>query len=204
MVPVPELADAADERVIERRFHLSEIRRLTWQVRQTLAGHLTPMARKNASEASVSVYLRMPRTARNTLDEMARHLGMKPSIVTNAVFRFVTQPDWFQGWDDHVKHLRAIVAREGDGMKLCLHDFSIEEWQERRRTYDWLDKMGLIEDFGWRRSMNHSTRIICSFNVSDTGRVIALMFKESGIADPIEQDELDEAAADTGADSMAS
>ncbi len=37
-----------------------------------------------------------------------------------------------------------------------------------------------------------------------TGRVIALMFKESGIADPIEQDELDEAAAVKGADTMAS
>jgi hypothetical protein len=33
---------------------------------------------------------------------MARHLEMKPSKVTNALFRFVTQPVWFEGWTDYV------------------------------------------------------------------------------------------------------
>jgi hypothetical protein len=166
--------------------------------------NVTSMATRKVSEKSVSVYLRMPRSARNTLDEMSRHLEMKPSTVTNALFRFVTQPAWFHGWSEHVETLRAIVERDG-GKKLCLHDFSFDEWQERRRTYDWLERMGLIEEFEWRRSYNHSSRVICSFKVSDAGRVVALIFKEVGISDPIDQDEFDEAAGvQAEADGMAS
>jgi hypothetical protein len=162
------------------------------------------MATKKATDESVSVYLRMPRTSRQTLEEMAHHLGMRPSTVTNAIFRFVTQPDWFRGWERHVTELRAIIDRQGDGSKLCLHDFSIEEWQERRQAYHWLDRMGFIEEFTSRRSVNYSKRVICSFKISDTGRVIALIFKDTGISDPIDQDDLDDAMADSGADMAAS
>ena len=159
---------------------------------------------KSASEESVSVYLRMPKSSRTTLEEMASHLRMKPSKVTNALFRFVTQPMWFEGWTEHVAELRQIVEREGS-RKLCLHDFSVGEWQDRKRVFEWLDDMGLIEEFDFRPSVNYSGRVICSFKISDAGRVVAYIFSKVGVSDDIDQDELDEAInMNEETDSMAS
>jgi hypothetical protein len=146
---------------------------------------------KSTSEESVSVYLRMPKSSRATLEEMARHLDLKPSKVTNALFRFVTHPLWFEGWTDYVTELRAIVERQR-GRKICLHDFTFDEWQDRKRMYGWLERMGLIEEFDFRRSANYARRIICSFKVSDAGRVVALIFSKVGVLDDIAQDEFDE------------
>jgi len=146
---------------------------------------------KSASEESVSVYLRMPKSSRTTLEEMARLLDMKPSKVTNALFRFVTQPVWFEGWTEHVAELRKIVEREGS-RKICLHDFSVGEWQDRKRVYQWLADMGLIEEFDFRPSVNYSQRVICSFKISDAGRVVAHIFSKVGVLDDVDQDELDE------------
>jgi hypothetical protein len=142
-----------------------------------------------ALDPTVPVYLRMPRSSSESLNEIAKMLGVKPSLVANAIFRFVMYPDWFIDWDAHVRALRSVVDRETENR--CLADFSISDWLERRPVYDKLEQMGLIEDFDFSSSVNKTRRIICTFRVSDAGRVIAEIFKETGIADTIKSDEFE-------------
>lgn len=147
------------------------------------------MAEK-ALDPTVPVYLRMPRSASESLNEIAETLGLKPSAVANAIFRFITYPDWFVDWPAHVGMLRAVASREID-KQMCLADFSIEDWLQYRPIFKKLDEMGLIEDFDFSSSLNETRRMICTFRVSDAGRVIASIFKETGVASTIAADEFE-------------
>lgn len=148
------------------------------------------MAEK-ALDPTVPVYLRMPRSASESLNEIAETLGLKPSAVANAIFRYITYPDWFVDWQEHVKMLRAVASREID-KQMHLTDFSIEDWlRHYRPMFKKLDAMGLIEDFDFSSSLNETRRIICTFRVSDAGRVIANIFKETGVASTIAADEFE-------------
>ena len=147
------------------------------------------MAEK-ALDPTVPVYLRMPRSASESLSEIAETLALKPSAVANAIFRFIMHPDWFVDWPVHVDMLRAVATREID-KQMCLADFSIEDWLRYRPIFKKLDEMGLIEAFDFSSSLNETRRMICTFRVSDAGRVIASIFKETGVASAIAADEFE-------------
>src|ERR1700680_929424 len=118
-----------------------------------------------AIDATVPVYLRMPRSSNESLNEIAKMLGLKPSSVANAIFRFIMYPDWFVGWDEHVRTLRSVANRENNN-RSCLADFTISEWLERRPVYDKLEQMGLIEDFDFSPTMSGPRKMmVCTFRV---------------------------------------
>lgn len=128
-------------------------------------------------------YLRMPKGTHNLLTETSQQLGLPLAQVANAIFHFALTPSSFQtGWSQRVSELREIIRLIGD-RGVLLRDFTYDEWDERRRTYEWLERMGLIEELAWKRSINYSRRVICSFRVSDTGRVIAEVFKGAGFTE---------------------
>jgi hypothetical protein len=142
---------------------------------------------ETGQEGTVSMYLRVPRTANESLNEIAELLDMKLSAVANAIFRFVMRPDWFKDWPAHVETLRNVVARDRRDTA-CLADFSIEDWQERSATFKRLGDMGLIEGLDFTKS--DSGRVICTFRVTDAGRVIAKLFEETGMTEAVRPDEL--------------
>jgi hypothetical protein len=148
------------------------------------------MAEK-APDSTVPVYMRMQRSSSESLNEISKLLRLKPAAVANAIFRFVMYPDWFTDWDEHVRTLRSVVDRDAEDQS-CLAGFTISEWLERRPIYDKLEKMGLIEDFDFSSSVSETRKIICTFRISDAGRVIAEIFKQTGITDAIETNELEE------------
>jgi len=148
---------------------------------------------KKATDPTIPVYLRMPRSASESLNEIANVLGLKPSAVANAIFRFITYPDWFVDWKQHVDMLRAVVDRDANN-RLCSADFTIADWLVYRPVFKKLDEMGLIEDFDFSSSVSETRKIIATFRVSDAGRVIAEIFKETGIADAIAPDEFEKPA----------
>jgi hypothetical protein len=144
---------------------------------------------ENFQEGTVPMYLRVPRTANESLSEIADLLGMKMSAVTNAIFRFVMHPDWFKDWPKHVETLRTVVDRD-KGETVCLADFSLEEWEGRSATYKRLAAMGLIDGLDFGASLSDSGRVICTFRVTDAGRVIAKLFEETGMTGDVPSDEL--------------
>jgi hypothetical protein len=143
----------------------------------------------SAQEGTVAMYLRVARTANEALGKIAGHLGMKQSAVTNVILRFVLWPDWFVDWQRHVETLRSVVAREKPDLA-CMADFNHEEWQEHYATFKRLEELGLIEQFDHTPSLSESGRIICTFHVTDAGRVIAQLFEESGMTKAVRDDEL--------------
>jgi hypothetical protein len=149
-----------------------------------------------ATDQTVPVYLRMPRSASESLNEIAAALDLKPSAVANAIFRFIMYPDWFVDWKAHVDMLRKVVSRGiVDGP--CQANFSVDEWLTHGPLYKKLDEMGLIENFDFSSSLSETRDIICSFSVSDAGRVIAEIFKETGITNAIGPDEFEKPSGGT-------
>ncbi len=148
-----------------------------------------------ATEESVSAYMRIPRSAYDTLQSTATLLNMPLAKVTNALFNFTFAPQSFQAdWALHVRALRASIA-ENEAAKrrpnVCLYDFSAMQWDtEKHATYTWLERMGLVEDFMWRRGANQ--RVLCSFRISDTGRVIAEVFKNCWITEPPDEEDINQ------------
>lgn len=143
------------------------------------------------SPDTVAAYLRIPRTAHGTLSATAEHLGIPLSRVTNAVFHYMLSPLWFrEGWDELVRTLREHLEDHGDAV--CLHDFTARDWQSaKKQVYSQLERVGLVEDFQWRRSSAATDRILCSFKVSEAGRVIADLYKSiGGMDDPDDDFEL--------------
>jgi hypothetical protein len=140
-------------------------------------------------DSSVPMYLRVPRTANEALNEIANLLDMKLSAVANAIFRFVMRPDWFVDWPQHVETLRSLVKHER-GDLACMADFTREDWQQRSGTFKRLAEMGLIEGLDFSTSVTDSGRIICTFRVTDSGRVIAKLFEESGMTLALPDDEV--------------
>jgi hypothetical protein len=138
---------------------------------------------------TVSMYLRVPRTANEALSEIASLLDMKLSAVANAIFRFVMRPDWFVDWPQHVETLRGVVKRDRADLA-CMADFTVEDWQRRAATFKRLAEMGLIERLDFSTSLSDSGRVICTFNVTDAGRVIAKLFDETGMTKTVRADEL--------------
>lgn len=145
---------------------------------------------EKAVDPTVPVYLRMPRSASASLNEIADALGLKSAAVANAIFRFITYPDWFVDWPAHVDMLRAFAHRDANSQTAWADSFSIEDWLRYRPIFTKLHQMGLIEDFDFSSSLNEKRKVICTFRISDAGRVIAQIFKETGVANAIEPDEL--------------
>lgn len=144
---------------------------------------------QDTQDATVSMYLRVPRTANEALAEIACLLDMKLSAVANVIFRFVMRPDWFVDWPQHVETLRSVAKRER-GDLACMADFTIKEWQQRAATFKRLAEMGLIEGLDFSTSLSDSGRVICTFRVTDAGRVIAKLFAETGMTKAVRADEL--------------
>jgi hypothetical protein len=135
------------------------------------------------------MYLRVASTANDALNDIAGALDMKLSAVANVILRFVMRPDWFNDWSQHVDTLRAVVKRERPDLA-CMADFAQKEWLERSGTFKRLAEMGLIEHLDFSTSLSDSGRVICTFRVTDAGRVIARLFEESGMTKTVSDDEL--------------
>ncbi len=135
-----------------------------------------------AMEDTVSTYLRIPKSAADALHDTASLLNLPLSRVVNALFHFTLAPASFQSdWQNHVKVLRAAIdQRDNNAVRLC--DFTVREWSlDKHRTYTWLELSGLVEDLAWRQVTGQ--RVVCSFKVSDTGRVVAEVFKNAGMTE---------------------
>ena len=142
-----------------------------------------------ATEDSVSTYLRIPKSAADTLHGTASLLNMPVSRVVNALFHFTLAPSSFQSdWESHVKALRSAIDQR-DSNAVRLYDFTALEWShDKHRTYTWLERTGLVEDLAWRKVTGQ--RVLCSFKVSDTGRVVAEVFKNAGMTDDPDADDV--------------
>jgi hypothetical protein len=138
-------------------------------------------------EESVATYLRIAKSAADTLHGTASLLGLPVSRVVNALFHFMLAPTSFQdNWEKRVRELRqAINEHTSENGAVRIYDFSAREWDfEKHETYRWLECSGLVEDLAWRRSSER--RILCSFKVSDAGRVVAEVFKNAGMTDDVD------------------
>lgn len=141
------------------------------------------------SEETVAAYLRIPRSAHSTLEATAQHLELPMSRVINALFHFTFSSVPFRvEWGDLVRTLRSDLDASRNGV--VLFDFSARDWEsDKRSLYDLLERTGLVEDFHWRHTP--SARVICSFKVSDSGRVVADIFHRIGAMDPPDGAEFD-------------
>ena len=135
-----------------------------------------------ANPETVATYLRIPSSAHRTLLTTAQVLDVPISRVTSALFNYMLSPVSFKRpWSDFVAELRQHIG----GPAVCLHDFEAHVWErDKHVVYSELEKIGLVEDFMWTRSSSGSGRVLCSFKISEAGRVIANIFDTVGALQP--------------------
>jgi len=115
------------------------------------------------------------------LKEIAEHLDTSVNTVVNAVFDYVLAPKTVKfTWTEHVDALRQLLLEAGITDSTQLYDFSSSEWDQKASFYALMQEVGLIEGLQTKRSVNFADRVICSFRLTMTGRVMAHLLHHEG------------------------
>jgi hypothetical protein len=135
---------------------------------------------------SVTQYLRIPASQHAMIREIAGALGIPMQRVIAAMFHFLFQPPAAdEAWGQVLEILRAAASGLA---RVTMFDLDESDFYARRQNYELLARMGLIEDFDWKHARD-ARRILCTFKVSEMGRVIAELFKQSGLSADITEEE---------------
>jgi hypothetical protein len=136
---------------------------------------MSPAALKEHKTGNLNV--RIPTGQLNMLRQIADRLDVTVNLVVASILLWNLEASRDQElWMRAVRTLRDLIVEDDD--RLQLYDFDDSEWDERLRNYRDMENIGLIDDLRYRRSSASTSRWLCSFRLTNTGRVIASVLQD--------------------------
>jgi hypothetical protein len=127
-------------------------------------------------QRSSNLNVRIPTDQWSMLKQIADRLDVTINLVVSSILQWNLEASKDQElWIRAVRTLRDLVAEDDDG--LLLYDFNDSEWHDRLRNYRDMENIGLIDDLRYRRSSS-ADRWLCSFRLTNRGRVIASVLED--------------------------
>lgn len=121
---------------------------------------------------SANLNVRIPIGQWSMLKHIAARLGVTLNSVVAAILQWNLVASSNQKlWMKSVEALRELVGEDDHGV--MLFDFDDSEWQDRLQNYQAMAEIGIIDALRYRQSATASSRWLCSFRLTETGRVIA-------------------------------
>jgi hypothetical protein len=129
-----------------------------------------------AKEKSSNLNVRIPTGQWSMLKQIADRLGVTINLVVACILHWNLEAAKDRElWIRAVETLHELVVEDGDG--LLLYDFDASEWNQRLSNYRDMENIGLIDDLRFKRSTS-ANRYLCSFRLTNRGRIIASVLKD--------------------------
>lgn len=134
---------------------------------------------KPEKERSENLNVRIPHGQKRMLECISERLGISVNSVVTIMIRwqFVAASNQ-ELWINAVATFRDLLGEDADD-GVVLHDFSDDEWHDRLTNYRALQDIGLIENLRYKQSSSVANRWLCSFRLTQTGRVVASVLDEN-------------------------